>query len=208
MTGQRVSLIGSGRTDAGVHAYGQVAGFQVKTNILPEEFLKGLNSLTPKDIVIKECLLLEKKFHARFDAKQKTYIYQILNRSNPAAICCQYAWYIKKKLDYDAMRRAIRHIRGTHDFKAFKGGGGGTANTTRSIITAEIIKKDKGYLNIEITGTGFLRFMVRNIVGTLVDVGLSKITPDDFKKILLSKDRNLAGVTAPPWGLFLIKVEY
>ena len=145
MTKKNLTLIGSGRTDAGVHAFGQVANFVCDTTLDPDVFQKGLNSLLPKDIVIKRCVRVPIKFHARYDAKSKTYRYRLL---------------------------------------------------------------DDGYINFEIKGDGFLRFMVRNIVGTLVDVGLEKITPDDFHRILKSKDRNDAGVTAPAQGLFLVQVAY
>ena len=208
MTGKKIVLTGSGRTDAGVHAYGQAANFICDTELSCKVFQKGLNSLLPKDIVIKECCQADEKFHARYDAKSKTYNYRILNRPIPAAICRQYAWFIPKRLDLDAMRCAIRHIIGRHDFKAFEGAGSPRSNTTRCIIKAELAKKDRGYLVFEIEADGFLRFMVRNIVGTLVDVGLCKITPDDFKQILLSRDREQAGATAPPHGLFLMNVKY
>jgi tRNA pseudouridine38-40 synthase len=208
ITGKKIALTGSGRTDAGVHAFGQVANFYCDTEISPEVFQRGLNGLMPKDIIIKECNTVDKKFHARYDAKTKTYRYRILNRTTPAAICRQYAWFIKKKLDLDAMQSAILHIIGTNDFKAFEGAGSPRSSTKRRVINAGLQQKEKEYLIFEIEADGFLRFMVRNIVGTLLDVGLCKITPDDFKKILLSKDRNLAGATAPPHGLFLMNVKY
>jgi len=208
ITGKKIALTGSGRTDAGVHAFGQVANFYCDTEISPEVFQRGLNSLMPKDIIIKECNTVDEKFHARYDAKTKTYQYRILNRTTPAAICRQYAWFIKKKLALDAMQSAILHIIGTNDFKAFEGAGSPRSSTKRRVINAGLQQKEKKYLIFEIEADGFLRFMVRNIVGTLLDVGLCKITPDDFKKILLSKDRNLAGVTAPPHGLFLMNVKY
>lgn len=208
ITGKKIALTGSGRTDAGVHAFGQVANFYCDTEISPEVFQRGLNGLMPKDIIIKECNTVDEKFHARYDAKTKTYRYKILNRTIPAAICRQYAWFIKKKLDLDAMQSAILHIIGTNDFKAFEGAGSPRSSTKRRVINAGLQQKEKEYLIFEIEANGFLRFMVRNIVGTLLDVGLCKITPDDFKKILLSKDRNLAGATAPPHGLFLMNVKY
>jgi tRNA pseudouridine38-40 synthase len=208
ITGKKIALTGSGRTDAGVHAFGQVANFYCDTEISPEVFQRGLSSLMPKDIIIKECNTVDEKFHARYDAKTKTYQYRILNRTTPAAICRQYAWFIKKNLDLDAMQSAILHIIGTNDFKAFEGAGSPRSSTKRRVINAGLQQKEKEYLIFEIEADGFLRFMVRNIVGTLLDVGLCKITPDDFKKILLSKDRNLAGATAPPHGLFLMNVKY
>jgi len=208
MTGEKVALIGSGRTDAGVHAFGQVSNFYCDTALSPGNFQKGLNSLLPEDIVITACKQVPEKFHARYDVKSKTYHYRILNRNLPAAIFRQYAWHIRKRLDLDAMVGSLRYIIGTHDFKAFEGTGSPRANTIRSVIHADLVKMDDGYLVFKIEGNGFLRFMVRNIVGTLVDVGIGKNTPRDFNRILISKDRNLAGITAPAHGLFLMQVKY
>jgi tRNA pseudouridine38-40 synthase len=208
MTGQTVTLIGSGRTDAGVHALGQVANFHCDTDLSPEIFQKGLNSLVSADIVIKGCEAAPKTFHSRFDAKSKTYHYHILNCDPPPAIGRQYVWFIRKKLDLGWMRAAIGHIIGAHDFKAFEGAGSPRSSTTRQVMRAELVEKEQGRFVFEIEADGFLRFMVRNLVGTLVEVGDGNITPDNFNNILLSKDRNLAGATAPPHGLFLMKVKY
>jgi len=208
MTGDRITVTGSGRTDAGVHALNQTANFRCATSLTPEVFLKGLNSLLPEDIVIISCKVVPETFHARYDVKSKVYHYRILNRWLPVAISRQYAWHIRKKLDVSAMQEALRWIIGSHDFKAFEGSGSPRASSVRGIINADIVKTDDDYLVLKIEGDGFLKFMVRNIVGTLVDVGLDKITSDDFKQILVSKDRNLAGITAPAHGLFLIEVKY
>jgi tRNA pseudouridine38-40 synthase len=208
MTSKQVALIGSGRTDAGVHAMGQVANFSVETQLNAENFQRGLNSLLPADIVIKACKLVNRKFHARYDVKSKTYTYRIINREIPPAIGRQYAWFIPKQLDLEAMGHAIRYFIGFHDFKAFEGTGSPRSNTIRHVLNADLKEEKHEYLVFEIEADGFLRFMVRNIVGTLVDVGLLRLTPDDFKKILHSKDRNQAGLTAPPHGLFLMAVKY
>lgn len=208
MTGKKTALIASGRTDAGVHALGQVANFTCDTGLSPQAFRSGLNSLTKDDILIISCDIVGENFHSRFNAKSKTYNYRILNRNLPAAINRQYAWFIRKTLDLVSMRRAAGHIIGSHDFKAFEGTGSPRSHTTRCIIKADIIEQENGIIVFEIEADGFLRFMVRNIVGTLVDVGLGKISSDDFKKILISKDRSMAGATAPPNGLFLMQVKY
>ena len=208
MTGEKTSLIGSGRTDAGVHALGQVANFHSDTDLAPSAFLKGLTSLLHEDIVIKACSRVHRQFHARYDAKSKTYIYRILNLSQPAAIYRQYAWFISKKLDTDAMKEAIAYIVGTHDFKAFEGTGSPRSNTTRNVMDAALVCQGQGKLVFNFKADGFLKFMVRNMVGTLVEVGRGKITPNEFKRILLALDRNLAGATAPPHGLFLVEVKY
>lgn len=208
MTGKGITVTGSGRTDAGVHAFGQAANFLCDTKLSPDAFLNGLNSLLPEDIVIRKCSEVDEKFHARISAKSKIYHYRILNSSRPAAVCRQYVWFIREKLDPDAMRRSIVQIVGTHDFKAFEAAGSPRLNTIRCVKNASLLKKDNNCLIFEIEADGFLRFMVRNIVGTLVEVGRGKITPDDFKEILLARDRCLAGPTAPPQGLFLMQVRY
>jgi len=208
MTGSRVTLNGSGRTDTGVHALGQVANFLCETDISEAVFQKGLNSILPEDIVIKDCRLMNEEFHARYDVKSKIYHYQMINRNIPMAIGRQYAWFIRRKLDTAAMRSAISHIIGSHDFKSFEGTGSPRSHTTRNILAADLIEKDDGLLIFEIEADGFLRYMVRNIVGTLVDVGLGKITPANFKEILASKNRRNASATAPAHGLFLVEVKY
>jgi tRNA pseudouridine38-40 synthase len=208
ITGQQLSLTGSGRTDAGVHAYAQVANFKCETSLGPQDLFRGLNSLTADDIVIRSCEEVETSFHARYDVKCKSYVYKILNRPDPAAIGRQYAWHIRKKLNLEALRAASTYLIGSHDFKAFEGAGSPRAHTTRSVFKASLAEEPNGYLAFEIEADGFLRFMVRNIVGTLVKVGLGKISPADFKGILESKDRDQAGATAPAHGLFLKNVNY
>jgi tRNA pseudouridine38-40 synthase len=208
ITTRSVTLIGSGRTDAGVHAQGQVANFRCNTRLGPEDLMNGLNHLLGDDIVIKVCEPASADFHARYDAKSKVYHYKILNRALPTAIGRQYSWFIRKTLNQEAMRDAIAHIIGSHDFKAFEGSGSARQHTTRHIYSAELNAHDSGLLVFQIEADGFLRYMVRNIVGTLVDVGLEKLAPQDFKRILDSKDRSQASATAPAHGLTLIKVNY
>jgi len=208
MTRQAITLLGSGRTDAGVHALAQVANFTCDTRIGPDELQKGLNSLLPNDIVIRECSLARPEFHARYDAISKIYHYSILNQPIPKAIGRHYAWWIRTPLDTAAMHKAVSCIVGKHDFKAFEGSGSPRAHTTRHIMRAELKGDPPGPIIFEIKADGFLRYMVRNIVGTLVAVGRGKISPDRFRAILASKDRNQAGATAPPRGLFLVQVQY
>jgi len=142
ITQQKVTLIGSGRTDAGVHAFDQVANFCCDTTLSPDVFQRGLNSLLPKDIVIKTCIQVPEKFHARYDATSKTYHYKLLNRAIPAAIFHQYAWHIQKKLDLEAIRDSARYIIGTHDFRAFEGSGSPRSNTIRNVLKADLIEMD------------------------------------------------------------------
>lgn len=208
ITRNQVVLAGSGRTDAGVHAFNQTAHFFCNTHIEAKNLGRAINSVVPNDIIIKKCVRMDDTFHARYDVKSKVYHYRILNRETPSAICRQYAWFIPKKLHVNAMKAAACHLPGTKDFKAFEATGSPRSSTIRRIINAELSVKDKGYLIFEIKGEGFLKYMVRNIVGTLVGVGAGKITPDDFKNIIASRDRSLAGRTAPACGLFLMHVNY
>jgi len=208
MTGGRVVLNGSGRTDAGVHACGQTANFLCQTDLPAAVFQKGLNSILPGDIVIKDCRRVAEEFHARYDVKSKIYHYRIINRNVPPAIGRQYAWFIRKKLDPAAMRSAISHVIGSHDFKSFEGAGSPRSHTTRNIMAAELVAHEDGVLIFKIEADGFLRYMVRNIVGTLVEVGLGKISPAQFGDILAAQNRRKASATAPAHGLFLMEVKY
>ena len=208
ITAKNVIVNGSGRTDAGVHAYGQVANFRCDTKLAPEILQKGLNSLLPDDIVIKACCQAASNFHARYDVKSKIYHYKIFNQPIPPAIHHQYVWFIRKRLNIHAMQVAIRHIIGSHNFKAFEGSGSPRAHTIRHVIAAEMLETESGQIRFQIEADGFLRYMVRNIVGTLVDVGLSKLSTDDFKQILDSSDRTNASATAPAHGLYLMEVKY
>jgi tRNA pseudouridine38-40 synthase len=208
MTRQSIVLIGSGRTDAGVHALGQIANFTCDTRIEPIEFQKGLNSMLADDIVIRECSEVPPEFHSRFDATSKLYQYHILNRTLPSAIGRQYAWWIRRPLDASAMKTAVQHLLGTHDFKSFEGAGSPRSSTVRRIMRADLNHDPDGRIRFSVQADGFLRYMVRNIVGTLVAVGRNDLSPDHFKAILQSKDRNQASATAPPQGLFLVQVNY
>lgn len=207
MLRQKVGVIGSGRTDAGVHALGQTANFRCDTRLSCEAFQKGLNSLLKKDIVIRDCKEAGIDFHARFDAKGKRYSYRIFNHSVACSVGRQYCWWVRFPLDTEAMQLGAKHLIGTHDFKAFEGAGSPRAHTIRTVSEARF-RQDGEYLIFDIEADGFLRFMVRNIVGTLVSAGLLKFQPDDVRRILLSEDRANAGITAPPHGLFLINVRY
>jgi len=208
MTRERIRLIGSGRTDAGVHALGQVANFHTQAQIAPKAIMSGLNSLLPHDIVIKSCEPVDEAFHARFRATKKTYHYRVLNRPLPAAVGRQYAWFIKKELNLAAMQEAAACLVGIHDFKSLEAVGSPRTDTIREVFAADLRNTGEGRLVFEISANGFLRRMVRNIVGTLVDVGRGKISAEDFRIILSAEDRALAGATAPAHGLFLVQVFY
>jgi tRNA pseudouridine38-40 synthase len=208
MTRQQITLTGSGRTDAGVHALGQTANFTCNTRLEPEELKKGLNSILPRDIVIRECLEATAHFHARYDARSKTYRYWILNDPLPSAIGRQYAWWIRCPLDLDAMQQAADHLLGEHDFKAFEASDSPRSHTRRCVLQTRWEHQPPNRITFDISANGFLRHMVRNIVGTLVNVGLHKITPAQFSTVLESRDRSHAAATAPAQGLFLVRVHY
>ncbi len=208
MTGQKISLTGSGRTDAGVHALGQTANFHCLTHLTSAAFQKGLNSLLPDDIVIRECSPVPLDFHARYAAKSKLYRYRILNSPLPPAIGRQYLWWIRAPLDLESMRKALRQLVGIHDFKAFEGAGSPRQHTIRHITCAELKTDEAGRISIYIQANGFLRYMVRNITGTLVMIGQGKSPSSSLADILLTRDRKFAGVTAPPQGLCLLQVNY
>jgi len=208
ITRENITIHGSGRTDAGVHALGQTASFQSSTKIPSEALLKGLNCLLSDTIVIKECKIMDNAFHARFSALNKTYRYNILNRKLPLSIGRQYSWHINKKLDIQAMNQACTYIVGKKDFKSFESSGSPRNNTVRDVTQA--IVSDLGNDNIifETNANGYLKNMVRNMVGTIVDVGLGKIKPEKIQDILCALDRRKAGKLAPAKGLFLMHVNY
>jgi tRNA pseudouridine38-40 synthase len=207
ITGEKIILIGSGRTDSGVHALAQVANFKTQSRMTPIQFQRALNSLLPKDIVIKEAEEVDMDFHAQFDAKSKTYLYRILNRSYPSALERFRAWFIPDPLEKGKMREAAYSLLGEHDFRAFALSN--TAKTSvRRVIRVSLEEKANDTIEFEIEATGFLKGMVRLIVGTLAKVGKGKITPDDFRKILESGEKTKFVFSAPPWGLFLKQVKY
>ncbi len=208
MTREKISLIGSGRTDAGVHAMAQTASFQTASRLDAGVFLNGLNSLLPRDVRIHACRQMPAGFHARFNVTGKHYRYHILNRPIASAITRRFCWHIQKSLDVGQMQTAAAAIVGTHDFKAFEGAGSPRAHTVRTVTESVFQKEENGNLTYDIRADGFLRFMVRNIVGTLVEVGLGKRQAEEMTAILESKSRDHAGATAPPQGLFLMEVNY
>jgi len=208
LTGESSQLIGSGRTDAGVHALGQVAHFKTESRMDANTFQRALNSLLPEDIVIRRAEEVEVEFHARRSVRSKVYKYRILNRTTPPAIGRQYIWYVPQKLDLDEMKKATCSLVGEHDFSAFRSVGSSIRSSVRNILRADWKRGKGGLLRFEIEATGFLKQMVRAIVGTLVEVGRGKIDAEGFREILESRDRRKAGPTAPARGLFLKEVKY
>ena len=208
VTGEEVELFASGRTDAGVHSFGQVANFKTESLIPIEKIPIALNTNLKKSIRIIKAEEVDERFHSRLSCKKKTYRYVINNSSCESAIYRNLETYIPMKLDVSKMKEAAKYFEGEHDFKAFKASGTSSKSSVRTIYKAEIIEKENERIYIELTGNGFLYNMVRIIAGTLVEVGLEKIEPEDIKEIIKSKKRENAGKTLPPQGLYLLKVEY
>ena len=208
ITGEDVELNASGRTDAGVHAWGQVANFKTNSNIPIEKFAIAINSNLKKSIRIISAEEVDERFHSRLSCKRKTYRYIINNSEFSSAIYRNLETHIPQKLNIEDMKKAITYFVGEHDFKAFKASGTSSKNSVRTIYDAKIYEMPNNRIYIELTGNGFLYNMVRIIVGTLVEVGLGNIKPEKVKEIIDSKDRKMAGKTLPPNGLYLLKVEY
>lgn len=207
ITSEDVNLIGSSRTDAGVHALNQVANFISNCNIPLSKMPNALNSVLPKDIVIKNAYEADMDFHSRYSAKGKRYKYIIYNRKFNSPVYRNYSWHISNELDLDRMTESLTYLKGTHDFSAFKASGSSVKDSIRTVRDISLRKNDFN-VEFEIEADGFLYNMVRIIVGTIVDVGIGKINPIHVKEILESKDRCMAGKTAPPQGLFLTKIYY
>ena len=207
ITGEQVDLTASGRTDAGVHAIGQVANFKTNSNLPIEKFAVAINSKLKKSIRIQKAQEVEERFHSRYNCKQKTYRYIINNGEQGSAIYRNLEYFVPIKLNIEEMKKAVKHFEGEHDFKGFKASGTSSKSSVRKIYKTDIIKKGDRII-IELTGNGFLYNMVRIIAGTLVDVGLGKIKSEEITQIIQSKDRTKAGKTLPPYALYLVKVEY
>lgn len=208
ITGEKVEINASGRTDAGVHAWGQVANFKTNSNLPIDRFPIAINSKLKKSIRILNAEEVDEKFHSRLNCKKKTYRYIINNSSIGSAIYRNIETHIPQKLDIEKMKKAIKYFEGEHDFKAFKASGTSSKSSIRKIFKAEVFEIQNNRIYIELTGNGFLYNMVRIIAGTLVDVGLGKIKPEDIPDIILSGKREKAGKTLPPNGLYLLNVEY
>jgi tRNA pseudouridine38-40 synthase len=208
ITGQKVAVIGSGRTDAGVHALNQVASFKCSTSLPVNNIYRGMNSVLPPDIVVKEMEEVAGEFHAQHDVKSKVYVYKICNQRLRPALGRDFFWFIRFPLDLEVMRKSAKYLIGTHDFSCFCATGTHVKDRVRTIIDIEIKTCDDGLIEIKVEAQGFLKYMVRNIIGTLVEVGRGKRMPEEMKAIIESRNRKSAGITAPACGLFLKEVKY
>ncbi len=207
ITGEEVELIGSGRTDAGVHALGQVANFKTNSTIPIDKIPYAINSKLKRTIRIKHAEEVDERFHSRYNCKRKTYRYTICNSIQGTALYRNMEYHIPQPLHVEKMQQAVTYFEGEHDFKAFKSSGGSHKSSVRTIYKA-IVKQEGERILIELTGNGFLYNMVRIIVGTLLKVGMEEIQPEDIPHIIASQDRNQAGKTVPAHGLCLVEVNY
>ena len=207
MTGQEVEVIGSGRTDAGVHAYGQVANFHVPAHFKAQEIQDYLNHYLPMDIAVIDIEEVDARFHARFNAVNKTYVYRIHTSSIPNVFERKYMYTYTEPLNVDLMRKAAKFMMGTHDFAAFCGNKKMKKSTVR-MVTDILIEEKENEIQISYSGDGFLQQMIRIMTGTLIEVGNGTKEPEDIPKILESKVRENAGYTVPPEGLALCNVVY
>jgi len=208
MTCEPVTLIGAGRTDAGVHACGQVAHFLTSTGIPARRLLEGLNSLLPEDIVALDLAPVPRDFHARYRARSKLYEYRIHNGPGRVALGRQYVWHIGQPLNWDLVEKSLRSLEGKHDFASFQAAGSGARTTERTVLSTAVVAHPDHIWSIRIAADGFLRHMVRTIVGTLVEVGRGKLGVEEFVALVAARDRKRAGMTAPARGLCLVEVQY
>lgn len=215
MTDEKIRLIGSGRTDAGVHAIAQVANFHTTSGIPIDGFQRGLNSILPKDIAIISAEEVSNEFHALKDAVCKQYSYHIVSSSVRLPVWEGRAWVVTHKIDMEAVSRSLIYLKGEQDFAAFMASGSSVKTSVRRVffvdfkqIYHEFPPTDGMHYIFTIVANGFLRYMVRNIVGVLSMIWAGKIQPTDMQMIIASRDRAMAGLTAPPYGLYLERVIY
>ena len=208
--GGHVDVHGAGRTDAGVHALGQVCSFRLTASIQPRSLILALNAVLPPDVRVVDAEVMPADFHARFSSTGKIYDYRIVTGLVASPFLRRYSWHVKGRLDIDVMREASSRFVGTHDFAALQGHGAVRRSTVRTITRLDWSGAGgmEDPLVMRVEGNGFLRHMVRNIAGTLVDIGLRRRAPSDFETILASRSRPQAGPTAPAAGLFLRQVLY
>ena len=208
LLGDQVRLRSSGRTDAGVHARGMIAVFTTTRSLPLAAYIHGINNLIPPDIAIRAAEEVPSTFNPRADAVGKLYRYTILNAPTRSPLTRLTAWLIKERLDLTAMREAAEAFIGEHDFRAFQAANCAAKSTVRTITGLDITADQDGFITIDVRGTGFLRNMVRIMVGTLVAVGRGKQEPGIVGRLLAVGDRSMAGATAPPQGLCLMEVYY
>ncbi|MFD9624664.1 tRNA pseudouridine(38-40) synthase TruA [Peribacillus muralis] len=207
MAGVKIEIIGCSRTDAGVHAFAQIANFKFGGNLTESEVMNYLNRYLPQDISIKEVMLVPDRFHSRYNAKDKTYLYKIWNEQYTNPFMRKYSMHIEEKLDIERMRDACQYFIGAHDFTAFSNAKSKKKSMVREIYAIDLEEND-GFIEISVRGDGFLYNMVRKMVGTLIEVGLGEINAEQIPGILESKERVQTGRMAEAGGLYLVKVDF
>ncbi len=209
LTDEEIRIVGSGRTDSGVHAKGQVISFHTCSRIPADRFAVALNTRLPRDIRALESREESSQFNARFCTKSKTYCYRILNRPAPSAILRNLAYWVPDRLDTEAMGRCAQQLVGTYDFRAFRSTGSDVESTVRTVTVCSVdTDSEQQIVDIRISADGFLYNMVRIIAGTLIEIGKGRLPEGTILRMLESGDRNLGGPTAPARGLYLEQVEY
>ena len=208
VTGQRVRVVGSGRTDAGVHAEGQVANARIETELGPEALRRALGGVLPADLAVLLVAVAPEAFHARRDAISKRYRYSVWNGEQASPLRRRRAAWFRPPLELEPMRRAALDLAGEHDFSSFQATGSSVRTTVRSLSGVEVGGETRGEIELTFQGSGFLRHMVRNLVGTLLEVGTGRRWSDSMPTLLAARDRSLAGPTAPAAGLSLVRVDY
>ena len=207
MTGSAVEVIGSGRTDAGVHARGQIANFHINTDKTPEQIKEYLNRYLPEDVCVGEVRAASERFHSRYNALGKTYKYTCYVGEGKPVFDRKYVYVVEEKLDLSKMEQAAEYLKGTHDFASFCSNPKMKKSTTRCVDTI-LIDKEGDYLIFTFHGNGFLHHMVRILTGTLLEVGMGKRTPQSMQELIEAKKRELAGFTVPAQGLCMMEVDY
>lgn len=208
LTGQDVSVVSSSRTDSGVHALAMPVSFRLDSNLPLKAFVFGLNALMSRDVQVVDAIEVPPDFHARFSAKEKTYVYRIQNGRVALPLERRHAWHVVEPLDLGAMQEAARRLVGTHDFSAFRSAHCDAASPVRTLARVDLACERPGILAIEVESGGFLRNMVRILAGTLVTIGRGRQGPSWINELLAHGDRTRSGQTAPPQGLFLKSVRY
>ena len=207
MTGGEIEVIGSGRTDAGVHARNMTANVHMTTSMTEEEIRDYLNEYLPDDICVKDVRICSDRFHSRYNALGKTYRYTCYIGALKPVFDRKYVWKLDEVPDVEKMREAASYLIGTHDFASFCGNPKMKKSTVRKVDRIEIVSKGS-YLTFTYHGSGFLQYMVRILTGTLIEVGLGKRTPESMADLIEAKDRRLAGPTAPACGLTMLGADY
>jgi tRNA pseudouridine38-40 synthase len=208
ITGSSVRVIGAGRTDAGVHAAGQVASAEIETSMTCSELHRALNTILPGDLAVVGLEQRPDGFHAQHDARFKLYRYRIWNGSSPSPLRARCSHWLRTPLDVAGMREAARHFEGRHDFASLQTAGSSVSDTIRTLHRAEIAGAPGGEIRVEVEGSGFLRHMVRNLVGILLEVGRGRLPSASVPAILAARERGAAPPTAPARGLVLVRVDY